>query len=209
MAVEDAFFSEGILAGSRVATPGGWRAVESLSPGDIVLTFDHGAQPLQEVHHVSMALPVGEWPVVHWPLQLPQGVLANHDTLRVLPGQLILIESDIAETMFGDPFALIPARALEPWRGIMPCPPHLSETAYLPVFDKEQLVYVNGGVLMHCPAMATQDYMRPGPEIGQYVPLSLASARDLVAAMMAEDVGAALDLAAPKGSQAALGRATP
>lgn len=205
MAVDGEFFSEGILAGSLVATQGGWRAVETLSPGDLVLTFDNAAQPLREVHHVAMAMPAGEWPMAHWPLQLPQGVLANSTPLRVLPGQLVLIDSDIAETMFGDPFALLPARALEPWRGIMPCPPHLVETSYILVFETEQLIYANGGVLLHCPAQAGQDFVAIGADLSPYVPLSLASARELIAAIMAEEVGAALTRAAPKGSQAALG----
>ncbi|AUH62840.1 Hint domain-containing protein [Paracoccus zhejiangensis] len=34
------------LAGTLIATPGGERAVESLRPGDLVLTRDHGPQPL-------------------------------------------------------------------------------------------------------------------------------------------------------------------
>lgn len=205
MAVAEEFFSEGILAGSEVATAEGWRAVEDLSPGDLVLTFDNGPQMLREVHHVAMALPAGEWPMAHWPLQVPHGALSNRAPLRVLPGQLLLIESDCAEAMFGDPFALVPARALEPWRGIMPCPPHLTETAFVLVFASEQIVYVNEGALMHCPADSQSDILTDRALASPYVPLSLASARELVAAMMAEEVGAALSLAAPKGSQAALG----
>jgi len=204
MAVEHTFFSEGILAGSLVATSDGWAEVESLAPGDSLLTFDAGPQRLAEVRHARMSMPATDWPIAHWPLQVPAQALSNRQALRILPGQLILIESDIAETMFGDPFALLPARALEPWRAIMPCPPHAGETAYFLAFEREQLVYVNGGALLHCPAQIEQDFMAEG-QGSPYVPLSLASARELIAAIIAEEVGAALQRATPKGNQAALG----
>jgi hypothetical protein len=34
------------VTGTRIATPGGARPVETLAPGDLVMTRDHGAQPL-------------------------------------------------------------------------------------------------------------------------------------------------------------------
>ncbi|MDP5306908.1 Hint domain-containing protein [Paracoccus spongiarum] len=45
------------LAGTMIATPGGEVAVESLRPGDLVLTRDHGPQPLVWTHatHVTPA----------------------------------------------------------------------------------------------------------------------------------------------------------
>ena len=205
MAEGDAFFSEGILSGTLIAAEAGWCAVETLCPGDLVLTFDGGPVPIVEIHHAQASVPQGDWPMMHWPMQVPKGVLGNRSALRVLPGQLVMLESDLAETMFGDPFALVPARALEPWRGIAPCPPRTTEAAFGLVFETEQLVYANSGVLLHCPGVAGGNFMQPGVDAGRYAPLSLASARELVAAIMAEDVGAALNWAAPKGNQAALG----
>lgn len=38
-----------LLSGTRVATVMGWRAVEALAAGDVVLTFDSGLQKLTEV----------------------------------------------------------------------------------------------------------------------------------------------------------------
>lgn len=205
MAEGEVFFSEGILAGSLVATADGWCPVESLEPGDDVLTFDAGPRLLQAVYRAHASVAPKDWPAVHWPLLVPEGALGNLNALRVLPGQLILLESDLAERMFGDPFALVPARALELWRGVLPCPPRPNEQAFVLGFADEQLVYVNRGTLLHCAGLEPDTLVHSVTQSAAYAPLSLASARELIAAMMAEDIGAALSGAAPKGNQAALG----
>ncbi|MGC9420245.1 MAG: Hint domain-containing protein, partial [Rhodovulum sp.] len=41
--------ASGFAAGTEIATTLGWRTVETLQPGDRVLTFDHGSQPVRAV----------------------------------------------------------------------------------------------------------------------------------------------------------------
>ena len=48
--------THGLMAGTRVASNLGWRAVEALAPGDLVLTFDNGMQPIAEVRRSSIWL---------------------------------------------------------------------------------------------------------------------------------------------------------
>jgi len=198
---EDLFFSEGILWGTLIATDTGWRRVETLSPGDLVQTFDCGLRPLTEVHHAAASVAPDDWPAAHWPLAVPAGVLGNTTDMRVLPGQLVLLDSDIADDMLGDPFALVPARALDQWRGIRPQRPKLGERAVVLLFDSDQIVYAASSVLLFCPGLAGQT-IDPAPWMSafplpvdlvappSYAPLPLNVARTLVASMRAQDLGA-------------------
>ncbi|WP_159441438.1 Hint domain-containing protein [Gemmobacter megaterium] len=210
-----AFVTEGMLDGTLIATAEGWRRVEQISPGDRVLTFDGGPQTVIAVQSAIVEAGWSGWPRAHWPLVVPDDALGNRGPLRLLPGQPVLLESDLAEDMFGDPFALIPAAALEGWRGIAPAPPMHQETVRLLILPVDEVVYVAGHMLLYCPA----DNATGLPGFGAagdrgaaragYAPLSLASAREFVACLIAEDVGAALRGAAPDGSQAALRALSP
>ena len=203
------FVTEGLLPGTRLAVPGGWVLVEHLSPGDRLLTFDGPAAVVVGLQRAD-ARGGADWPAHRWPLLVPPGVLDNADPLRLLPDQPVLLESDAAEHLFGDPFALVPAAALAGWRGILPAAPGPREQVVTPILMTDEVIYAAGGTLLWCPGDAAAGL--PGfalrPERGDgragYVPLSLASARDLVALLMAEDLGAALIRAAPGGGQAAL-----
>jgi len=205
LAVADAFFTEGLLRGTRIATEAGWTAVEEVGPGIRVLTFDAGPCALREMHRVTPDLSPGNWPQAHWPVRLPVGALGNRQGLDLLPGQSVLIESDCAEAMFGDPFALVPARALDGWRGIEAVRPERGAEVLVPVFDEDQVIYAEGGTLLFCPGLRGQQIAQDdGSAATGYAPLSLRAARDLIARIMAADTGAAPDGAAPFGYHAAL-----
>lgn len=203
------FVTEGLLPGTRLAVPGGWSPVEHLSPGDRLLTFDG---PPVVVAGIQRAEAHGgqDWPADRWPLRIPPGVLDNADPLRLLPDQPVLLESDLAEHLFGDPFALLPSAALAGWRGIVPVSPGQTEQVFTPILQTDEVIYAAGGALLWCPGDAAAGLpgfaLRPDRGDGRagYVPLSLASARELVAQLIAEDMGAALSRAAPGGGQAAL-----
>lgn len=135
----------GIAAGIKVATTMGWRAVEALAEGDMVLTFDHGLQPVTEVRRVTVAAPAGADPVI-----IPAGALGNAESMLVAPGQGVLIESDLAEDMTGDPFVLIEARALTGYRGIGPAHPAQGITLIALGFADDEIIYSRAGVLVQC-----------------------------------------------------------
>lgn len=177
--------AEGLFAMTPVATPDGWIAAGDLGPGDMVLTFDNGIQPVEAIY----TAPFNEGPSEFWPLRVPAWALDNRDEIILLPQQKILLESDIAEELFGDPFALIPAEALEIWRGIARFKPSASEDVIQLRFDAPQIIYASRGVLLSC---AGQDWVREDWGNPGFTDCSTSQARHLVACLMAEEAGATL-----------------
>lgn len=177
--------AEGIAAATPIATPLGWRPAASLAPGCEVLTFDNGPQPVTSARVVAL----GEGAQSQWPLLVPAWALDNRDEVILLPEQKVLIEADIAETLYGDPFALIPAQAMEGWRGIMRLRPTEGAAAVLLEFEAPQVVYASRGVLLSCPG---DPYSEVDWQVAQHVNYTLAQARHLIACLMAQEAGAAL-----------------
>lgn len=184
----------GISAGTRIATGSGWRAVETLRPGDAVLTLEGGYQPLAGVR--SFRYPDRAAPPAVWPLIVPRGALDCREPILLLPDQTVLIECDQADLLFGTALALIPALALDGWRGIRRVQPRARAEAFQLSFAIPQVIYASRAVLLACPC-------QPAPQAGRAAPmpqrpglagalLSLEEARHLVTCLMAEDLGGAL-----------------
>jgi hypothetical protein len=74
--------------------------------------------------------------------------------MYLAPDQSVLIESDAAEALLGDPFALIPARALDGVRGMCRVPPPDGAVVVTLRFAAEQIVFANSGAMFHCAASA-------------------------------------------------------
>lgn len=141
------FGASGLLAGSFVETERGWRPVETLARGTRVATYDGGFCPvaLVERHHVW---PAAGAEVIH----VPGGALDNCSDFSLLPGQHLLVASDIAEEVLDCAGALIPASALVGYRGITR-QSLVRPTEVLSLrFASEEVVYVNSGALIHCAA---------------------------------------------------------
>jgi hypothetical protein len=187
----------GLLACTPVATTDGWKPALDLRAGDHVLTFEHGPRP---VCRLTQTLPSLTLPPPCWPLLLPAWALDNRDELRLLPDQMVLLETDLAEELYGDPFALLPAEALEGWRGITRCAPVPGEAVVELWFDRPAVLYASRALLLACPGRDGVALAHPAaapdliPTLGRTepVPCSLAQARHLVACLIAEDVGGAL-----------------
>lgn len=138
---------DGLLPGTLVATGTGWRKVETLQPGEMVLTFDNGMQPIARVHDLTVpqhALPEHK----AYTMVVPQGVLGNRRQIDMLPLQEIIIESDFAEEQYGDPFVLIQALMLEGFEGIRRVPIAGDLRVYMPTFEQEQLIHICGMALL-------------------------------------------------------------
>lgn len=142
---------EGMLAGTLVATDIGWQPVEDLQTGDRVVTFDNGIRPLRSVGISKLWTAANQAPRGVWPLLVPERALGNRTALTLLPEQTVLIESDEAEAMFGDPFTLVTAASLEGYKGITRVSPSREMTVVSLQFDEEEVVYANGTTLVHCP----------------------------------------------------------
>lgn len=165
----------GLVSGTKVASTLGWRPVEAIDVGDKVLTFDGGMQPVVRVERETLWKGTAACPKEQWPLRVPTGALGNQDPMFLLPDQNVLIESDTAEEVLGDPFALIPALALEGVSGIRRIRPHRVLEVITLHFETDQIVFANIGALFHCPAAAQSDLLTAEGE-NRYEPLPLTQA---------------------------------
>jgi hypothetical protein len=161
----------GFAAGALVATHLGWRPVEALTTGDHVLTFDNGLQPITAVTRGAYWLAPGDCPDHLLPISVPVGVLGNDRPMTLLPEQSVMVESDAAEELLGDPFALISAEGLLGFKGIHRMRPWQAFDVVTLHFVQDQVIYADGGALVYCPAaiagVASVDFMtedyRPTP----------------------------------------------
>ncbi|MCB1406739.1 MAG: Hint domain-containing protein [Rhodobacteraceae bacterium] len=143
--------ADGLIAGTLVATEMGWQPVEDLRTGDRVVTFDSGMRPLKAVHVSSLWTTEGNAPRNVWPLEVPKRALGNREVIRLLPDQSVLIESDEAEALFGDPFIMVSAGVLDGHKGITRVPPSREMMIVTLEFERDEVVYANGTMLVHCP----------------------------------------------------------
>ncbi len=172
--------SAGLPAGLSVATPDGWRKAGALQSGDRVWCVD--GPPQRVVRCVAASLSAG------WGVEVPLGVMGNSDAVVLFAGQLVALEFDQAAEIYGDPVALVPARALIGWRAIGPV--WLAGVPVVEVwFARPQVVYARSGVLLGCPGDAASGLDPLGPPAP---PLTAEQARHLMACVMAQEAGAAL-----------------
>jgi len=148
--------AEGIVAQTLVASELGWVRADRLQVGDRVMTFDNGLQPLRGVRHSTLWTAESCAPSAVWPLLVPMGALGNQQDLLLMPEQAVLLESDAADEMFGDPFTLVVAGALAGWRGITRVPPAREVRVVQLDFATEEIIYAQGTTLIHCPGGAAQ-----------------------------------------------------
>lgn len=181
----------GLISGTRVATAMGWRPVETILAGDKVLTFDAGLQTVTEVSRRPFWISDEPCPRSFWPIEVPVGVLGNRDVMHLLPDQYIMVESDAAEDLYGDPFSLIPAKAMDELSNAFRVPPQEGFEVVRLHFAADQVVFGKNGSLFFCPARRNVlDFAGPDrPEDPMYAILSIDEARFL-AAKLEEEVAA-------------------
>ncbi|PVA11635.1 hypothetical protein DC366_01325 [Pelagivirga sediminicola] len=81
-------------AGTMIRVPGGERPVESLQPGDLILTADHGPQPVQSVtSHRFRAADLAARPGLR-PVRIAPGRLGNDGPLIVSRQHALLLMPD-------------------------------------------------------------------------------------------------------------------
>ncbi|MGJ8612365.1 MAG: Hint domain-containing protein [Octadecabacter sp.] len=172
----------GIIAGTKVATKAGWVPIETIHTGQQVLTFDGGLQTVVAItRHRLLADKTDN---ASWPLSVPVGALGNRDVMTILPHQSVLIESDAAEDLTGDPFALIPGAALMGLRGITQLRPSDWVDVFQLHFSQDEIVFANIGALFLCRAQAD---LVSDMGASTYDVLPMDAAKDLVDCLMFED----------------------
>lgn len=147
--------THGLMAGTRVASMLGWRGVESLAKGDMVLTFDNGMKQIVDIRRVSVCLDAPQTEKALWPIFVPAEALGNEEELTLLPDQGVMLECEAASDLYGDPFAVVAAHALDGVRGIHRAPPQTKIELISICFAEDQVIYAEGGALILCPALTT------------------------------------------------------
>ncbi|WP_296478809.1 Hint domain-containing protein [Roseinatronobacter sp.] len=144
--VDDVLHESGLLAGTLVANQNGWVPAEQIGPGDLVLTFDNGMQPVAA--NESMTLERADMPRKKaFTMFVPKGALGNRVDMNILPMQEVIVESDRAEALYGDPFVLMPCFLLDGYKGIHTQQFYTDLHLSMLLFENEQIIHTNGGML--------------------------------------------------------------
>lgn len=124
--------------GTLIDTPGGFRAIETLAEGDLVLTLDHGPQPVRAVWR-------GDRPGIgpYAPVRIAAGALGATRDLRVSQNHRLLLRHPQAELHFGAPEVMVMAKSLVGAAGVrmetVPC------VSYVHLFlDRHEIVRASG-----------------------------------------------------------------
>lgn len=141
----------GFVSGTHVASNQGWCGVEALSVGDKVLTFDHGMQTIIDIQRETLFAPEHTLPAAQCPVLVPEGAMNNRKDMWLMPDQGMLLESDAAIDALGEPYAVVPARVLKGLKGIRSTTPGDRLDITTLAFATDEVIYVEGGMLAHCP----------------------------------------------------------
>ena len=95
------------VAGTLIATPDGEKRAECLAPGDLVLTRDHGPQPIRWIGTRCVTAKCK-----FAPIHISAGTFGAHRDLFVSPLHRVLIRHHMAELLFGEQEVLVAARDL-------------------------------------------------------------------------------------------------
>ena len=145
----------GLTAGTRVLTDRGWLPAEHLAEGDRVMTFEGGPRPILSLRRRTFAANLR----TYWPnglVYVPDGALGPAEAFYLLPGQQVMLRTELARAMFDDLATMIPAAALAGIRGICRVMPvDLVEVLELR-FAEETVVEAEGGTWLRCPGMSAR-----------------------------------------------------
>ncbi len=129
-----------LTKGTRVRTDRGEVLVENLNVGDLVVTRDHGLQPVRWIGERTVPADARFAPV-----SFAKGVLGNNKVLSVSPEHRMVLTGAQTEMMFGTAEALVAARALidgdRVWQSLG------GDVTYFHVlFDQHELIYSDGAL---------------------------------------------------------------
>lgn len=147
----------GLGPGAIVMTADGELPVEWLAPGDMLMTRDHGAQPLRAMVRLRDLTPEGL--ALPEPLLLFPGDCTPHvkpwEKLRLAPGHCVLIRTRAVQVHFGIDEALARPCDLTRRRRARPDPDMGALTYHHLIMGQHELIMAGGlWVETTCPAMA-------------------------------------------------------
>ncbi|WP_421702503.1 Hint domain-containing protein [Aliiroseovarius sp.] len=137
------------VAGTLIATPHGDKRVESLEPGDMVLTHDNGPQPLRWIGRRTVPAE-GSFA----PIRIAADTFGRHGELLLSPQHRVLIRDALAELLFGETEVLVAAKDLVNDRSVRRIEGGEVEYVHL-LFDQHEVIFSEG--------LATESFL-PGPQ---------------------------------------------
>jgi hypothetical protein len=148
--------------GARILTPRGERAIETLRPGDPVITRDHGPQPIRWLGSRTVT---GTGPCA--PVRLAPSVRGTgSEGLLVSPHHRVLYTGYSAELLFGDGEVLVRAGDLVDGQTVRACPCPTISYLHL-MFDRHEVIYAEG--------IATESFHAADPAIAALDPAARAA----------------------------------
>ena len=124
--------------GTWITTPSGQVPIEELAAGDMVVTMDHGPQPIRWISS-SKRHAIGDMA----PILIRKGALGNTRDLRVSPQHRMLLSGWQAEVLFGESEVLATAKSLVNDHSILR--EEGGEVEYFHIlFDSHEIVYAEG-----------------------------------------------------------------
>jgi len=137
------------VGGTMILTPDGDVAVETLQPGDLVVTHDDGPQPVRWIGQRSV--PAEE---EFAPIRIEAGTFGDHRTLLVSPQHRVLMRDSLAELLFGESEVLVAAKDLV--NGDTVRVQQGGDVTYVHIlFDRHQVIFSEG--------LTTESFL-PGPQ---------------------------------------------
>lgn len=140
--------------GTMLETRDGWRAVETLGPGDAVATLDGGFAMLTGLRRRRLA----PGRMRHW--RIPAGTFNTCSDLRLSAGQHIALAGPECDRLFGAPCVLAPIATMAGFRGIAPLTGLARAEATELRFASEEIVYAQTGALLHVPSGGATSFFR-------------------------------------------------
>lgn len=138
------------VAETLILTDKGERPIEDLIPGDMVVTKDHGLQPIRWIGHRQV-----EAQGVFAPILIKAGTFGAHADLAVSPLHRILIKDVLAELLFGEAEVLVAARDLINDRTVRQIEGGYVDYYHI-LFDQHEVIFSAG--------LETESF-QPGPQI--------------------------------------------
>ena len=124
--------------GTLIKTDQGERPIEELAAGDMVLTMDHGYQPIRWIGSSKRAA-TGDLA----PILIRKGALGNDRDLRVSPQHRMLLQGWQAELLFGELEVLATAKSLLNDHSILRDEGGEVEYFHM-LFDTHEIIYAEG-----------------------------------------------------------------
>ncbi|WP_421704582.1 Hint domain-containing protein [Aliiroseovarius sp.] len=124
--------------GTGILTPHGERPIESLRPGDLVLTRDNGPQPVRWIDKSSVP-GVGDLA----PVRIGKGLFGNDRDLVVSPQHRMVYQGSDAVLMFDSSEVMVPAKHLVNGTTVTQEDREFV-TYYHLLFDSHEVIFANG-----------------------------------------------------------------